>query len=244
MLRKPSLRILAAAIVLVSSTFALGSPANPSENTRVLGMGDSLTSGYAAVPVTNAYIYRLYEDGVYDRVPDTSFANAAVPGATSQQVLDYQVPMAIASGFQPDVIDMTVGGNDLRTIIGGADPNQVLGTVQANLAQILAQLCMGLPETRIYIANLYVIRNYPVPVGPAVDAFNQIVAGVSAFANAGPCGGRVTVADVYTEFAGPQEDLLLINRKGADPLEVHPTNAGYHAMERAFIKAAGGMARD
>src|SRR5205085_6276820 len=104
---------------------------------------------------------------------------------------------------------------------------------------ILMQLCIALPDTRIFVGNLYVIRNFPIDASPAVAAYNSIVSGVTAFVNfAGPCGGRVKVADVYAEFAGPQEGLLLINRPGANPFEIHPTNAGYRAMARAFEKAA------
>ncbi len=46
-------------------------------------------------------------------------------------------------------------------------------------------LCFALPQTRIFVGNLYVIRDFPVDASPAVTAYNQIVAGVAAFANAG-----------------------------------------------------------
>src|SRR5208337_3326478 len=50
-----------------------------------LAMGDSLSSGYGATPVTNGYAYLLYQQGVYDQMTNTSFADAAIPGATSGQ---------------------------------------------------------------------------------------------------------------------------------------------------------------
>lgn len=53
-------------------------------NTKFLALGDSLTAGYGASPVTNGYAYQLYQRGVYDSMHNTTFANAAVPGATSQ----------------------------------------------------------------------------------------------------------------------------------------------------------------
>ena len=58
---------------------------------------------------------------------------------------------------------------------------------------------------------------------PVVD---QIIAGV-----AGSFG--VPVADFYGSFDG-QKGLLLIDRHGASPLEIHPTNAGHRAMAEAF----------
>ena len=59
-----------------------------------------------------------------------------------------------------------------------------------------------------------------------VPVFNQIVAGVASAFN-------VPVADVYSAFQG-RHGLLLIERPGAAPDEVHPTNAGYHVMAEAF----------
>jgi len=207
-----------------------------SNNTRFLALGDSLTAGYGATPVTNGYAYELYQRGVYDSMNNTIFANAAVPGATSQQVLNFQVPAATQI-FQPHVITMTVGGNDLLAILNGANPLQVLQTFQANLAGILTQVCIALPGTHVYVANLYEIREFPVPTGDVVGAFNLTVEGVVGFANATVCGGKAKVADVHAQFAGPQQGLLLINRNNAGQFEVHPTNAGYRAMAQAFIAA-------
>lgn len=46
----------------------------------------------------------------------------------------------------------------------------------------------------------------------------------------------VPVADVYGAFKD-RSGLLLIERHGAGQYEVHPTNAGYRAMARAFEAA-------
>lgn len=229
--------ICAAFIAAALPAAHAANPATISDNTRYLAMGDSLTAGYGAMPATDGYAYLLYREGAYDTISNTLFANSAMPGATSAQVLAFQVPLATGTGFHPDVITMTVGGNDLLAILEGADPLQVIVAYQGNLVSILYQLCVTLPTTRIYIGNLYSIQNFPVPTEPAIQAFNQVVAGVSAAMNAGPCGGRVKVADVYGAFSGSQQGLLLINRNGADPFQVHPTNAGYRAMEKAFLDA-------
>ena len=95
-----------------------------SNNTRYLALGDSLAAGYGAIPTTRGYAYLLYQKGTYDKTPNTIFANAAVPGATSSDVLAFQVPQAI-NLFQPHVVTLSVGGNDVLAILRGADPVQV-----------------------------------------------------------------------------------------------------------------------
>lgn len=193
-------------------------------HTRYMALGDSLVAGYGAVPATQGYVYLLYQGGVFDQVPNTLFSNAGVPGATSRHVRDHQVPQAIEA-FRPTVVTITVGGNDLLRILNGADPAQVLGEFQANFSAILQALRVSLPQTRIYVSNLYSIPEIP-GADQVVPLFNQVVAGVAgAYA--------VPVADVYSAFQG-RDGLLLINRNGAGQYEVHPTNAGYRVMAQAF----------
>lgn len=237
MLARISLRVCAFILPVFCALAQAAQPWTFDNNTRYLAMGDSLTAGLGANPVTQGYAYLLYQRGVYDSAPNTLFANAAIPGATSQQVLSFQVPLATQSGFRPHVITMTVGGNDLLSILNGADPQQVLQTFQGTLSAILVQLCTQLPEARIYVGNLYSIQNFPVPTDEIVNAFNQVVAGVAGFVNTNVCPGRIKVADIHAAFSGQQGGLLLINRNGAGQFEVHPSNSGYRAIAQAFIAA-------
>jgi len=48
--------------------------------TRYMVLGDSIAAGHKAQPATNSFAYRLYNMGVFDRLPHTLFCNAAVPG--------------------------------------------------------------------------------------------------------------------------------------------------------------------
>lgn len=193
-------------------------------NTRYMALGDSLAAGYGAMPATQGYVYLIYHSGLFDTITNTLFSNAGVPGATSRHVLDHQVPQAIEA-FQPTVITITVGGNDLFRIFNGENPSTVLFEFQTNLTQIFQRLRTGLPNTRIYINNLYAIPEIPGSE-QIVPLFNRIVAQV-----AGAFG--VPVADVYSAFLG-KEGLLLIKRNGADQFEVHPTNVGYRVIAKAF----------
>lgn len=226
-----TLRTLILALALL---FPLASsaelPWQLSEHTRYLALGDSLAAGYGAVPATEGYVYRLYESGVFDWPPNTLLSNAAVPAMTSLDVLDHQAPQAIKAlqphdGVHATFITLTVGGNDLLRILNGEDPGIVLTEFQLNLAQILGTLSAALPNTGIYVSNLYTIPQIP-GADDIVPVFNAIVAGV-----AGAFG--VPVADVYGAFLG-KKGLLLIEKHGADPLEVHPSNAGHRAIAKAF----------
>ena len=193
-------------------------------NTRYMAMGDSLVAGYGAIPATQGYVYLLYKQGVFDKVTNTLLSNAGVPGVTSRQVLDHQVPQAVEA-FRPTVITLTVGGNDLLRILKGANAGQVLSEFQTNLTLILQNLRTALPNTRIVVSNLYTIPQI-AGADQIVPIFNQIVAGVASAFN-------VPVADVYGAFHG-RHGLLLIERRGAAPDDVHPTNAGYRVMAQAF----------
>ena len=208
--------IIFAGLLLLPLSVRAELPWQFDQHTRYMALGDSLAAGYGAVPATQGYVYLLYQSGVFDTAPKTILSNAGVPGATSHHVLHHQVPQAIEA-FQPTVMTITVGGNDLISILNGANPAQVLADFQVNLTQILLQLRTALPQARIYISNIYTVPEIP---GADIIApiFNYIVAGVAnAFG--------VPVADVYSAFLG-RNGLLLINRNGAGQFEVHPTNAG------------------
>ncbi|HEY5974534.1 MAG TPA: SGNH/GDSL hydrolase family protein [Geobacteraceae bacterium] len=223
---KRLITLLVTVTLLVPALVRAELPWQFDNHTRYMAMGDSLSAGYGAIPATEGFVYLLYRSAVFDTVPNTLFCNAGVPGATSSDVLAHQVPQAIRD-FRPTVITLTVGGNDLVRIMDGADPATVLQEFQDNLVQIFLALRSApeLQNTRIYIGNLYSIPEIPASE-VIVPIFNQIVAGVAA--NFG-----VGVADVYSAFQG-RSGLLLVERHGADPLQIHPTNAGYRAMARAF----------
>ena len=221
----------AAALLFVSSIAHAGIPWTLSNNTRYLAMGDSLAAGTGAIPVTQGYAYLLYRAGVFDTLTNTTFADAGMPGATSAQVLAFQVPEA--NIFQPDDVTITCGGNDLLEILNGADPVTVLTNFQANLVQILGTLRANLPKTRIIIGNQYDIPDITASIPGAtqvITAFNAIITEAAL-----PLGVRV--ADVFDAFQG-RNGLLLIERHGANAFEVHPTNAGYRVMADAFADAA------
>jgi lysophospholipase L1-like esterase len=185
----------AAALLLISSFAHAEIPWTFSNDTRYLAMGDSLAAGQGAIPVTQGYAYLLYKGGTFDSLTNTIFADAAVPGAKSADVLDFQVPQAV-NIFQPDVVTISVGGNDLLEILGGADPVTVLTAFQANLTNILVTLRADLPKALIIIGNQYDIPDITAGIPGAtlvIGKFNAIIAGVAQATG-------VRVADVLHAF--------------------------------------------
>ncbi len=240
------LGVLALALLAVPAAIAQSQQQFDEDATRYMALGDSIAAGYKAMPVTEGYTYRLYLGGVFDRIPHTLFNNAAVVGATSEDVLRYQVPQAVIppalGGFGAGYVTLTVGGNDLLKVLAfaqtGAPPDavqayamQVLSQFAQNIAGILAGLRGGLPAAKIFVANQYPLPEIEALLPYAVDviaAFNGSIAQVVA--GAGP---NVYVVDVHTAFLG-RNNLVEGARPNVSIVETHPTNAGHRVIAKAF----------
>jgi lysophospholipase L1-like esterase len=216
--------------------------------TRYLALGDSIAAGYKALPVTKGYAYLLYEREVFDEVSHTLFANAAVPGASSSDLLDHQVPQAVIAaadgGFIPAYVTVTIGGNDLLSILHfmQTHPNQqevlrfaneVISGYGSNLWTAIYRLRTALPKARVFVANQYTIPKIEalVPLtAPLIAKFNGVVQQV-----VGQFGDHVYLVDVYSAFLG-RHHLLLDELPGVSPFETHLTNAGHRVMARTFAE--------
>jgi len=239
---------LAGAMMIVGIGEVLAQPPQvlAGDAARYLALGDSIAAGFKAHPATQGYAFLLYQGGAFDRPPHTLFNNLAAVGATSEDVLLYQVPQALIpaseGGFQPHYVTLSVGGNDLAAILRFAATNPappdlqlfIAATIAAygqHLTGILQQLSTGLPGVRIFVSNQYTIPELEAALpgsGEIVDAFNTTTAQVVA---AFP--GTASLVDVYSAFLG-RRGLLLIERPGAGPFEAHLTNAGHRVIEKAF----------
>jgi len=213
--------------------------------TRYMALGDSIAAGFKVSPATDGYPFLLYQEGVFDRMPHTLFNNAAVVGATSGDVLLHQVPQALIpleiGGFRAQYITLTVGGNDLLSVVRYAvtHPNDLtvpvfaqatLTSYSQHLAGIIGQLSVGLPGVKVFVSNQYTIPDLEslLPgISQLVTAFNTSTAQVVAtFPNA-------YLVDVYGAFLG-RRNLLDLERHGLSVTEVHPTSVGHRVIEKAF----------
>jgi lysophospholipase L1-like esterase len=238
------LRSILITLLLLPSAVLAALPA-VNATARYMSLGDSLAAGYKAQPATAGYSYQLYLGRAFGSIPDTVFDNASVPGATSSDLLNFQLPQV--PRFEPNVVTISIGGNDLLSLLSAPDPIGALPAVLAafaqNLGASLTRLCLGMDDGgRIYIHNLYEIPEIPL-TQQAVPLFNDVLAQtVAAVAQSPACANRtLAVADVYNAFLG-QQGLLLIERylkKGIEVLEVHPTNKGHRVIENTFRAVIG-----
>ena len=224
--------------------------------TRYMALGDSIAAGFKAQPATNGYAFLLYQNGAFDRMSHTLFNDLAAVGATSDDVLQFQVPQALIpasrGGFVPQYITLTVGGNDIAAIrtflLTNPDPLALQAFIATTLTDygnhltgILQQLVVALPTAKIFVGNQYSVPELEAmfPGGEqVVEAFNQTTAGV-----VGAFAGHAYLVDVHSAFLD-RNGLLLIDRRGASTFEVHLTNAGHRAMAKAFADVIGQATQD
>jgi lysophospholipase L1-like esterase len=204
--------------------------------TRYMAMGDSIAAGFRAQPATNGYAFLLYQNGAFDRISHTVFNDIAAVGATSDDVLKFQVPQVKISAergaFVPQFITLTVGGNDIAALATNPDP-LALQKYTANLTAILGQLIGALPTAKIFVGNQYIVPELEAvfPDGAAVvGLFNLATKQVVEM-----FPGHAYLVDVHGAFLD-RNGLLLIERHGASQFEVHLTNAGHRAMATAFAE--------
>ena len=215
------------------------------DNTRYMALGDSVSAGYEAKPVTHGFAFQLYQSGAIDNINNLLFCAAAVPGATSIDVLKYQVPQVhlffedTGTAYRK-VITLTVGGNDMLTLLrpdGTVDSNGVPAVLQSlgnNMFAILNALTSNAAgDVRVYVGNQYDPKLPIVGEEVLVGALNQVTAQI-----VGLFPGKAVIVDVYSAFLG-RSGLLLIEKKGAG-FNVHPTNAGYGVIAAAFADAIRG----
>ncbi len=233
-----TLRLLAGAILATALPLPAQYWTSFEDNTRYLALGDSISASYGAKPVTQGFTHHLYQNGVFDNISNLVFCSVAVPNALSSDVLQFQMPLArlcfapTGAPF-PKFVTLSVGGNDAFLVLEkGANPQEVFAKLYANLSNIIGSLRTEFTEVKIYIMN-YWDPKLPVPGGrDLVLALNgTIAAAIASFHSR-----DVVLVDVFSAFEG-QTGLLLIERKGSSPMQIHPTNAGYQVIAATFAQA-------
>lgn len=232
------------------------------KNSYYVGMGDSIAAGEGALPVTNGYVYRLYDEGVFGRKQQMDFSNVAVRGGRSWDLRDHQAAQILCAEPEqrPTVVTITAGANDffrndqdLASIThrvaqavdlllnndGVLSPN--VGATPV-LDPVTGQRCRALRNVTILVSNYYSLP-HPVPqffqlLDSAVRGFDQGLRFWLQYVVVPP-GSRVKVVDLYTPSLGRQGLVTIERRLGYNgPLDFdfHPTNLGHAFIAGEFKK--------
>ncbi len=131
-----------------------------------LALGDSVSAGEGALPVTHGFVYQLYDQGVFGKKQDMDFSTIAIKGATADEVQMLQVPQVLCIqppriGLAPSVITITAGANDFFVYIAtnGIPQNPfvtipaVADAIAAKVDGIIRSLVFGLPGLPSYCAG-------------------------------------------------------------------------------------------
>jgi len=220
------------------------------------GLGDSVAAGGGALPVTNGYVYQLYDHGVFGQKTDVNFANLSVRGGRTWELRDNQVPQILctAPALRPTVITITAGANDfLRgdTDIAGIafrvvqSIDLLLHNGSSLLAlpildPVLGTPCAPLTNVTILVSNYY---HMPVPFAPVAAQLDAALAGfdqaMRAFLPAVqvPAGSKIGYVDLYAASEG-RTGLVLVERRlgfvGPFDFDIHPTNLGHTFIAQQF----------
>jgi len=217
-------------------------------------LGGSVAAGEGAMPVTNGYVYRLYDHGVFATKQEMDFNDIALRGARSWELYS-QVSQVLCVGPKPNVVTITAGANDFL----GGDSNipAIAGRVAAAVTLLLdndnpaivpspiedpvtGMACPALSNATILVSNYYAMP-HPVPEINAIldDALRGFDQALQFFLAALPVppGSRIIYVDLYTPSLGRQ-GLVTIDRRlgytGPFEFDIHPTNLGHAFIARQF----------
>ena len=255
MSRQRALAMLAFTAILAPSLAA--AQTSVPKNGYYVGLGDSVAAGEGALPVTAGYVYDLYHGGVFGRMQEMHFSNAALRGARSWDLRNHQVSQVICAEIEqrPTVVTITAGANDFlkgdQDIVSiawrVADSVNVLlnnnrGPVASPVLDPVTQTpCRALDRVTILVSNYYSIP-HPVPqvfalLDTALQGFDQALRFWLQFVPVPP-GSTVAVVDLYTPSLG-RRGLVHRTVNPEDPMDfdVHPTNLGHLFIAKQFQDA-------
>jgi len=251
--------VVVLAIALVAAAAPAAAQTAFPKSGYYVAMGDSVAAGTGALPVTNGYVYQLYEQGVFGQKQDLAFGNASVRGARSWELRDGQVPQVICTepAQRPTVVTITAGANDVFRgdfdVIGIAQRVAEAVNILLNNPHLPSPVldpftglpCRPLSNVTILVSNYYSIPHPVEAVFAQLDALLRSFDLALRFSIAQvpvPAGSRVAIVDLYTPSLG-RRGLVTVERRDGFPgpgpfdFDPHPTNLGHSFIAREFEKA-------
>jgi lysophospholipase L1-like esterase len=222
-----------------------------------IALGDSLADGFASSsPATKGYVPLLYSD-YQTSLGAGRLANVGQTGATSDRLLnDGQLTSALGeidAGSDTKAVTIDIGGNDLFL-----DPDACPGhwnqpgvcPFRQNFAEILGELKTALahdPGIESFIAMAYYNPGgLTFPVSASKAQIDQALLGSNLSVGCTDTGARIGLNDIIYQEAG-KRGIPVANPYPAfekhsyispsDPFHIHPGDAGYAEIARAFAHA-------
>lgn len=248
-----------AALLIAMLPTAANGQINFEKTGYYVAMGDSVTAGEGAMPVTNGYAYRLYDQGVFGARQVMDFSNIGIRSARTWEFRDHQVPQVLCTttAVRPTVITVTVGAIDaLRgdaNILGIASRvvdgiNRLLNNGTPLVSETIldpatGQPCPALSNVTILVSNYYSIP-HPDPqiralLDSALGGFDSALRFLLPSIPVPP-GSRVVLVDLFNPSLDRQGLVLIQRRLGLTSpfdFDVHPTNAGHAFIADQFAAA-------
>lgn len=222
-----------------------GEAAAPNQGTIYLALGDSLAAGVGASAPEEAYVGRL-QGALRQRLgADVDLENLAKAGATTQSLIDEQLPGAEELLHRGGVrlLTIDIGGNDFAALFGNLACLQealtpdcplasVLEPVRARLDTIFGRLRAAGPDVPMAVMtypNLFSGSGhvFELPAANALSRLNEVIRDEAERYG-------LTVVDPTRAFEGKSLQLTGV---GNVPFDPHPNDAGHAALAQAFEAA-------
>jgi lysophospholipase L1-like esterase len=254
------MRAATAAVLLILLGLAHSSCGGDSESTAddffsdaqggyYIALGDSIAAGTGSSDGAG-YDTPIFQALLARAGPDLIMEHRGQPGATTQTLIDDQLPEALGRLRSAEVglVTITIGGNDLNVIQTSPDAAtciadvddpacpvaEILRGTEERLNRILGDLREAGPDLPIVIQlypNLFSGTGHPfeMAAGQAFGKLNEVIERVAAKHDA-------LLADPRATFEGQAADLT----HTLDPTpDFHPNDAGYAAIATAFLEVLG-----
>ena len=216
-----------------------------------LALGDSVAAGSGASDASATSYVGLVDKALREPLGDgLELRSLAAGGHTTQDLIDQQLPGAVAALKNGEVllVTITIGGNDLNILQSSpdaatciADVNDpkcpvagILAGTEQRLDSILGTLRAAAPDVPIVIEvypNLFSGTGHPFEkaAGMAFGKLDEVIARAAA-------ANDVLIADPRAAFEGKGGELT----HTLDPTpDFHPNDAGHRAIAEAFLEVLG-----
>lgn len=205
---------------------------------RVVGLGDSVPAAWT-LDARESYVSLVGAKMAADRGQYAEIDNLAIPGATSEDVLEHlSDPDARAALEQADLVIVTVGANDLDPDELGNQQDQdfSLRRAMGALGRIISDVRALAPSAKVVVTGYWnVFADGAVAEGLGAEyvamsdrltrQFNALVGELAA-------AEHVIYVDIYTPFKAVGDDTSLLSDDGE-----HPSQAGHAVIAEAIERA-------